>query len=146
MRIILIENINNLGKKGDTREVSDGYARNFLLPRKLAEVATPDAINKSKIQAEKSIEKEKEGLEKIKKLAQELEGKEIIIKAKAKKGKLFGSIGKKEISKELKKKGLDVSENNILLENPIKEIGDMEISVGLSKGIEAKIRLIIEEE
>jgi large subunit ribosomal protein L9 len=146
MKIILLEDVDNLGKTGDIKDVSDGYARNFLLPRKLAEIATPEAINRSKIQAEKRIEKEKEELEKNQKLAQELEGREVIIKAKAEDGKLFGSVGVKEIIKELKNQEIEIDAKAVLLDDPIKEMGEKEVVIQLGHGIEAKISVIIESE
>jgi large subunit ribosomal protein L9 len=146
MKVILSENVNNLGKAGDVKEVSDGYARNFLLPRKLAELATTRNLEKAEILKEQGIKQEKEGLENNQKLATEIDGREIIIKSKEKGGKLFGSVGAKEIIKELKNQGVEINEEFIILDTPIKEIGESEVLIRLGHGIEATIRVIIEGE
>lgn len=146
MKVILIQDIKNLGKTGDIKEVTDGYARNFLLPKKLAEIATPEATKKVEKIKEEQIEREKEDLEKKQKLATELEGREIIIRAKEKKGKLFGSIGKKEIAKELAMIGFEIGEKMIEIKEPIKETGKKEIIIKLGHNIEVCIKLVIQGE
>lgn len=146
MKIILLENVKNLGKAGDIKEVSDGYARNFLMPQKLAELATPEALKKAEKLKEQGIQKEKEGLEKKQELAAVISGKEIIIKSKEKDGKLFGSVGKKEIIKELKNQGIEIKEESIVLDAPIKEIGEKNVLIELDHGTEAIIKVIIEGE
>ena len=146
MKVILLENVDNLGKAGDIKEVTGGYARNFLLPKKFAEVATPDAVKRIQIQSEKRIQQEKENLEKNQKLAEELDGREVIIKSKEKDGKLFGSVTAKDIVKALKEQKMEIEEKSIELTDPIKEIGEKEVIVRLGHGIEAKITVIIEGE
>ncbi len=146
MKIILLNDINSLGKKGDIKEVADGYARNFLLPQKLAEVATELAVKKIETIKKKITEGNKKDLEKNEKLASELDGREVLIKAKEKNGKIFGSIGAKEIAKELKKQKLEVGEKAIMLNEPIKDIGEKEVLVQLDHGIEANIKVIAEAE
>jgi large subunit ribosomal protein L9 len=146
MKIILLENVKNLGKTGDVKGVSDGYARNFLLPRKLAEMATPEALKKAEKLKEQGIQKEKEELEKNQALADAISGKEIVIKSKEKDGKLFGSVGKKEIIKELKDRGIKIEEEVIVLDAPIKEIGEKEVPIKFEHGIETTIKVIIEGE
>ena len=115
MKIILLENVKNLGKAGDAKVVSDGYARNFLLSKKLAEMATPEALKKAEKLKEQGDQKEKGELEKNQALAVAISGKEIVIKSKEKDGKLFGSVGKKEIIKELKNQGIEIKEEAIML-------------------------------
>ena len=146
MKIILTKNIKGLGKVGDTKTVADGYARNFLLPRKLVELATESAIKKAKDIAKKKERGEKEGSVKIQKMGEELKGKTVIIKAKEKGGKLFGSIGQKEIAASLKKMKLAVPEKLIIMEKPIKKVGEKEIAVKLGKGVEIKLKVIVEKE
>jgi large subunit ribosomal protein L9 len=146
MKIILLENVKNLGKGGDIKEVSDGYARNFLLPKKLAEMATPEALKKAEKLKEQGDQKEKEGLEKNQKLADSISGKEIVIKSKEKDGKLFGSVGKKEIIKELKNQGIEIEEETVVLNAPLKETGEKEVLIKFDHGIEAIIKVMIKKE
>lgn len=146
MKVILLQDVKNIGKKGDIKQVTDGYARNFLLPQKLVEMATDSAVKKvDTVQKKIAAENEKD-LEANEKLASELDGRDIIIKAKSEDGKLFGSVGTKEIMKELKKQGFAISEKYIALDAPIREVGEKEIEIHLGHGIEAKICAIIEAE
>lgn len=146
MKVILVQDVKNIGKKGEIKEVADGYARNFLLPRKLVEIATPAAVQESKVLFENQIKKEKENSEANKKLAQNVEGKEIVIKRKAKKGKLFGSVGAKEIAEELKRQSVEVWEKSVILGEPIKNTGETEVVIDLGGNIRAKIKVKVEEE
>lgn len=146
MKIILIQNVPNLGKEGEIKEVAEGYARNFLLPKKMAEIATPAKIKETEEKKKGEEQKEKEAALKIKALAEKLNGVKIEIKGKAKKGKLFGSIGKEEIKKELQAKGFDIKEKNIILKENIREVGERKVEVQFTGGIKAKIIIEIEEE
>ncbi|HEX7586205.1 MAG TPA: 50S ribosomal protein L9 [Patescibacteria group bacterium] len=145
MKVILLQDVKNLGRKWDVKEVSDGYARNFLLPKKLTEIATKTELQKIEKLKEKEAIEEKKDLEKIQALADQLQGKAIVIKAKNKDGKLFGSITTKDIVKELKKENIVISAKALTLEMPIKEIGEFEIRVNLEHGIETQLSVIIEE-
>ena len=146
MEIIITKNIKGLGKVGDVKKVADGYARNFLLPQKLAEAATENAIKKAGDLADKESRGEKEKSAGARKLAEKLKGKTVTIKAKEKNGKLFGSVGVKEIAAGLKKMGLEISEKSIVIEKPIKKIGEQEIKVKLGGGEEEKVRVVVEKE
>ncbi len=138
MKIILLQNIKGLGNISDTKDVADGYARNFLFPKKLAIVATPEAIKKTNAEKEGRIEENKKELEKIQKLAREISSKEIIIKMKEKKGKLFGSVGKNEIAKKM---GSGIVEDMIELKENIKETGKREIVVNFGNNIRTRITI-----
>ncbi len=145
MQIILLQNVKNLGKRGDVKNVSDGYARNFLFVKKLAEKATEDNIRKlEKIKKEKT-EHETMELEELRKKAELLKNKTIQIKAKGKGGKLFGSVSARDIAIILKKENFDVLEKAILLENPIKQIGNYEIQIMFGSEIKIKISLEVVE-
>lgn len=146
MKVVLIQDIKNIGKKGDIKEVSDGYARNFLLPRNLVLAATESAVKQALEVKSKQLEAEKINQEKTKELAKIIAGKKITIKAKEKKGKLFGSITAKNIAQELKKENVEISEKSIVLESPLKEIGEYEIKIRLDQGIETSLMLAIEKE
>jgi len=138
MEVILLKDVKNLGKKGDSKEVADGFARNFLFPQKMAELATKEAKQKNQLEKEREVQVQEEALKKIQGLAEKLAGSEIIIKAKAKEGKLFGAVSKKKIIKELEKA--------ITAKETIKEVGDYEIKVELGHGIETILNLKIESE
>lgn len=131
MKVILLHDTPNIGRKYDIKNVSDGYARNFLFPKKLAQIATTQniqAIEKQKKQYEQEKEIQKDILEKN---IEALEGLEISITEKTnEKGHLFAGIRKEEISKILKEqKHLDIPAEIIELEKPIKEIGEHKIKV-----------------
>lgn len=144
MKIILLQDIKNIGKQGDIKEVSDGYARNFLLPKKLAEIATAETMRKAEIMRAKQAEVQQADLQKIQALAESLQGREVVIQAKEKDGKLFGSINAKAIAKELKKENLDINDKSIILPEPIREIGEYEVKISLDHGIEASLLVIVE--
>lgn len=140
-----MQDIKNLGRKWDTKEVSDGYARNFLLPKKLAEIATGSALKEVERLKEKEAQAQKEGLGKTQELAGILQGKEVVISAKEKEGKLFGSISAKDIVKALKKDNIILSPSAVELKSPIKEIGEYEVKIKLDHGIETQMSVVIEE-
>jgi len=145
MRVILLNDIESLGKKGELKDVSDGYAQNFLLPKKMAEIATSEAIEKLK-QDQKKIQEEENKLEEsLRRIASEIQNKKITLKAKAEKEKLFGSIGRKEIALELKKQNFEIKEEFILLKDPIKKIGKSEVIIDFGKNIKTKITIAIEK-
>jgi large subunit ribosomal protein L9 len=146
MKVILLKDVKNLGKKGESKEVANGFARNFLFPQKMAELATNAAVQKSQLEMSKEAQAQEEALQKIQELAEKLTGSEIVIQAKAKKGKLFGAVSKKKIVKELEKKGVMVAEDALALKEAIKEVGEYEIKVELGHGIETAFNLKIESE
>lgn len=145
MKVILLQDVKNIGKRGEIKEVADGYARNFLLAKRMAEVATPLTVSKIESQNSKIKEEEKSRKEKIAQKAAQINGKTFIIKAKAKDGKLFGSIGKKEITLELKREGYEVEERFVLVDH-IKEIGGREVVLAFDFGLSAKINIVVEAE
>jgi large subunit ribosomal protein L9 len=146
MKVILKKDIKNIGKEGDIKEVSDGYARNFLLPKKLALPATESAMKQATDAKLKKLETEKIEQEKTNELARIISGKKIIIRAKEKKGKLFGSITAKNIAQELKKEKIEISEKSIIIKNPLKKIGEYEIKINLDYGISSSFLLLIKKE
>ncbi|MFZ2193443.1 MAG: 50S ribosomal protein L9 [Candidatus Moraniibacteriota bacterium] len=146
MQIILLQDVNDLGKKGDLKNVSDGYARNFLFAKKLAEKGTKEAIEKMNLIRKKEKSEELAKMENLRKIAESLKNKNIQIKAPGKNGKLFGSITAKDIVQELKKENIEVDDKSIELEGKhIKKIGEHEVRIVLTPGIESKIKVIISE-
>ena len=146
MKVILLQDIKGVGRKWEMKEVSDGYARNFLLPRKYAEIATSAGAAEIQRLKNEQAKQDSESLAKSQVLAEELQSKEISIQVKEKEGKLFGSITAKDIAKELKKKNIDIPEKAITLGAPIKETGEYEIKIKLDHGIEIQLGLVIESE
>lgn len=145
MNVILKEDVKNLGRMGDTVDVKDGYARNYLLPKKLAIEASDrnlKAVEELKKQIARRLEKEKED---AKSLAQKLSVLTLTLRAKAgEEGKLFGSITTMDIEEALRGQGLEVDKKKITLEEPIKRLGSYTASVRL--GPEATATLVIEVE
>ena len=147
MRIILLQDVKDLGKKGDMKNVSNGFARNYLLPKKLVKIATRGAMmeleNIKKIQETKATK----DLEKTEKTVDTLDGYELIFKEKQKEtGKLYAAITSTKIASALKKAGFNVSKNNIILEENIKELGEHDVHLEFNHNLEAKIKIIIEKE
>ncbi len=148
MKVILQQDVKGQGKKGEMIEVSDGYARNFLFPKKLAAAATADNINTMKLQEKArlaQIEREKEAARKISK---KLEGCMVKIFAKAgDNGKLFGSVTAKEIAEALEKQfGISIEKNKIVLSDNIKAFGTYEAKCKLGYEISGKINVVVTEE
>lgn len=147
MKVILLQDVKSLGKKGDLVEASDGYARNFLLPKKLAKEANSQAMNEYK-NAENSknykIATEKAQAEGYKK---QLEGKVFEMKAKAGQGgRLFGSVTSKQVAEEIKKQyNIAVDKRKVVLDSDIKEFGTYKAEVKLYTGISAKIDVKVTE-
>jgi large subunit ribosomal protein L9 len=141
MKIILLQDIKSLGKKGDIKNVSDGYARNFLFPKKLAQLATDLSIKNIITQKEKEKTEEAKNANKMRQLAGALKEKEIVLKSKEKNGKLFGSISARDIAKNLKKEGFNVAEEKIILPDPVKKTGEYEIEIKLTADISSRIKL-----
>jgi len=147
MKVILLQDIDKLGKKGDLKEVADGYARNLLFPKKMAVLANKSEILKLKKQKEIDKEKAEEELIRFQEIASQIDGFELEIPAKiGKDNKLFGAITVLKISEELKKNNFEIEKEQIKLEEPIKETGEYEIPIELPHNLEAKIKLIIIEE
>lgn len=145
MKVIFLQDVPRVGKKYDAKEISDGYAVNFLLPRKLAEAATPKAIAELE-KRKKSIEIEREVQESLLlKNLEEIKGKTITMKGKAnEQGHLFSAIHKKEIVEAMKSQNhADIGEEFIALEKPIKTIGEHEIPIAI-KGKKSSFKLIVE--
>ncbi len=147
MRVILLQDIENLGKKYDIKEVANGYARNFLIPRGLAKAATRDALKWLSLQKEIEAKKAEEDLKKVQEIASAIDGQEIVIAVKVgEKNQLFESITNQKISEKLKEIGFDIKKNQIDLPKPIKETGEFSIKIHLEHNLEAEIKVIITQE
>ena len=143
MKIILIQDVKNLGKKGDIKEVAEGYAQNFLLPKKLAILATEDVVKIAQAEKEKAVKEENIKNQELRNLVDQLKNKQITLLAKEKGGKLFGSISAKDIAEELKNQGLNISEEFIIIKEAIKKVGEYKIGIKLSKEIETSLSVSV---
>ena len=147
MKVILTQDVKSQGKKGQLVDVSDGYARNFLLPKKLAVIATAENLNTMK-QQEKA-RKAQEAAEKAEAEATAKKLKDMTVKIAAKAGqggRLFGSITSKEISEELKKQyGLDVNKSKLVLPEPLKAFGSYEVKCKLGYEITGTVYVLVVE-
>lgn len=146
MEIILIQDVKTLGKKGDIVKVSDGYARNFILPKKLGLEATKQNLYDLKVQKDAQQKKEKELLEEAREMGKKLEGITVKVQIKAGEGgKAFGSISTKEIAAAVKEQfGLDFDKKKLLLADPIKNTGTYTVSVKLHPHVTAEMKVVVE--
>lgn len=143
MKVILLDNIKGVGKKDEIINASDGYARNFLFPKKLAVEANNE--NMSKLKAKKQSEQYKKDVNKenAEKIAKKLGDITLTIKVKAgENGKIFGGVTSKEISEELKKQyKIDIDKKKIILNENIKNLGSFDISMKLFEGVTGKLKV-----
>ena len=143
MKVILLDNIKGVGKKDEIINASDGYARNFLFPKKLAVEANNENLNKLKLKKQSEQHKRDVDKENAEKIAQKLDEITLEIKVKAgENGRIFGGVTSKEISEELKKQyKLDVDKKKIVLNENIKNIGSFDISIKLFEGVVGKLKV-----
>ena len=148
MKVILQQDVKGQGKKGQMVEVSDGYGRNFLLPRKLAVEATAENVNTMKMQDKAKQARLAEEKAQALAAAEQLKSCQEKIKARAGQGgKLFGSITSKEISDELKAQyGIDVGKSKIVLSDPIKSFGSFEVKCKLGSEVSGTIYVLVAED
>jgi large subunit ribosomal protein L9 len=148
MNVVLLQDIPGKGRAGEMKEVSKGYAKNFLLPRGLALIATATIVKQVESRLEKEKLEESVDRERLVELAQQIEGKEIRFKARVGTGeRLFGSITAADIAEELSHAiGSVVDKKKIDLEKPFRQAGSHEIAVKLASDIKPKITVVIEEE
>lgn len=147
MKVIFLKDAPK-GKRGEVKEVADGYARNFLFPKGLALPATPSAIKAAKVLSDEKAESQARQREELGRIAQELEGKELHFKAKAgAKGRLHGAITTASIADELSRlTGFEIDKKKVELEEPLHHVGSYDVMINLGTGNEAKIKVVIEEE
>ena len=148
MKVVLLADVKGHGKKGELVNVSDGYARNFLFPRKLAKEANNQAMNELKNAESAKAFKIQTETEAAKKSAERLEGKSVQIAAKAgKEGRLFGSVTAKEVAEEIKKQyTVIVDKRKVTLEGEIKQFGTFGCEVKLYTGVSAKMKVVVSEQ
>lgn len=147
MQVVLTQNVKNIGHKGDIKNVKDGYFQNYLLPNRLAEIATPAKIREAEnIRKHQLLEKDRI-TEQAQEIQQKMKGLTISIKAKSRGDKLYGSITEKEVIDALQQKiNVRLDKQHLHLSEHIKTIGDYEIPVRLAEGVEAKFTLEVKAE
>lgn len=147
MKIILIEDVKKLGKKGDTIEVSDGYARNYILPQKLGVEANSKNLNDLKLQKLNEEKLAKQRLDEAKALAEKIGGQAVVVRMKAGEGgKVFGSVSSKEIAAALKAQNqLEIDKKKIQLPEAIKSFGTHEVGIKLHPQVTATLKVKVEE-
>ena len=147
MKVILKEDVPGLGEKGEVKDVAPGYGRNLLIPRGLAEEATPGRLRELQHQAQVSKKKERRQKEESLVQAEHLEKQELCFRlAAGEGGRLFGSVTATDIAGELQRLGFAVDKKKIILEEPIKAVGRYEVTVKLYSGIKAVVAIEVEEE
>jgi len=147
MKVILKKRIPNLGHEYDVITVKDGYARNYLLPHKLAAVATPALIKNAEKKAEDRVKKMGEIITAAKESAEKLNKISIKFKKKAKGEKLYGSISEKDIIEAIKKEGkMELDKDVVKMNEHLKTVGDHKVKLHLADGVEVEISVKIEAE
>lgn len=147
MKVILLKDVEKLGKKYEIKEVADGYAKNYLIPKGLAKVANEKNLKWLEKQKEKEEKKAEEELIKVQNLASAIDGQEIVIPVKVgENGQLFESITSQKIYEKLKEMGYNIKKNQILVDSPIKEIGEFPIKIKFPHNLEAEIKVVVIEE
>jgi len=143
MKVVLLKDVEKLGREGEIKEVAEGYARNFLIPQNFVKPATEQAIQEVELRKEKKTKSDQMELAEVQKIAEQLDGRELFIKVKEKDGTLFGSVNEKTIAKTFADEGLKIDPKNVKLEEPIKDVGDYDVKLELDHGLEANIKVIL---
>ena len=147
MKVILLEDVKSLGKKGQIVNVSDGYARNMILPKKLGVEATSRNLNDLKLRKANEEKVAQENLDAARAFAEELSTKEVILTLKVGEGgRTFGSVSSKEISEAAKKQlNLDIDKKKLQLENPIRNLGVTNVPVRLHPKVTGSLKVWVKE-
>ncbi len=147
MKVIFLQDVPNVARAGEIKEVASGYGRNFLIPKKLALLANLPALSTIKTQLKTEASSEVQTEDRLAELAQELEGKEITLKARAgAKDHLYGSITSADIAAELESNsGVVIDKRKIELADPIRQLGSYEVAIKLAKDIIPKIKVTVTE-
>lgn len=147
MKVILLEDVKSLGKKGEVVNVNDGYARNLLFKKNLGIEATKQNLNDLKLQKQNNDKLEAERLQEAKDLAKELEQKEVVLAIRAgSDGRVFGSVSTKEIAEAAKEQlGYELDKKKMQLKEAIKSIGTFQVSVKLHPKVTAQLKVVVKE-
>lgn len=147
MKVILLENVKSLGKKGDVVDVSDGYARNYVIPKKLGIEATQKNLNELKLKRKHEEKLAAQQLADAKEMAKKLESIQIVVSMKAgENGKAFGSVSSKEIAEQAQKQhGLELDKKKIVLDESIRTFGMHEVPIKLHPEVTGRLYVLVKE-
>lgn len=147
MKIILLQDDKNLGKKGEIINANDGYARNYIIPKKIGLEATPKNLNDLKLQKANEERIAKEQLEEAQALAKDLESKEVVVSIKGGEGgKVFGSVSSKEIAAAFKEQcGVELDKKKIQMEEAIKSFGVYQVKIKLHPKVTGNLKVKVQE-
>jgi len=148
MKLLLRDDVSKLGKAGDMVDVADGYARNFLLPRGIAYIATAENEKRIAAEARRRAEKELARVDSLKELAKLLDGRSVTIKARAnEEQKLFGSVGPDEVAEAIRSEhGAQVDPEHVALDDHIRELGVFDVAIRLDASIESTVKVWVVQE
>ena len=148
MKVIFLQDVPSIARAGDTKEVADGYGRNFLLPKRLAVQASPAAMKELDAMIKREASRRAKTEAELAELASQLNGKEVIIKAKAgAKERLYGSITTADIAAELERThNLVVDKRKIELTEPIRQVGSYDVAIKLGKDLASQIKVTVAEQ
>jgi large subunit ribosomal protein L9 len=145
MEVILFENVKGLGRQGDKVKVSEGYFRNYLKPRGLAEEATPANLKRFEKMKQKQLELAAEKLSEARELAKRIQDLVVVVKAKAgDSDRLFGSVTAQDIASALEQQGYLIDKKHIELEEPLKKLGNYQVHLRLHPEVKAKVKVVVE--
>ena len=146
MKVILLQDVKKQGKKDQIIEVSDGYAKNFLIKNGLAVQATQTSRNRLEKELDTRAQEEAARIEECKKIAEKLQNDEVIIKVKTgEQDKVFGNVSSKQICEELKKMGYNIDKKKILVTYPIDVLGTHKVKIQLHKKVEGEIKVTLKK-
>jgi large subunit ribosomal protein L9 len=148
MRVIFLHDVPSVARAGEVREVADGYGRNFLLPKGLATLATPNELKRLELRRQAEAQQQALSEEEARALAEKVEGLVLTLKAKVgAKGRLYGSITNADIAQGVSRiADCEVDKHKVRLEEPIREVGEYEVVLRLSKDVVPKLKVIVEAE
>lgn len=147
MKIILLQDVKGQGKKGEVKDVNEGYARNFLIKKGLAEAATANKLNEISQKKSAADFHKAEEIKATQQLAGNINGKLFVVKIKAGQGgKVFGSVTAADVAEAMQRDGFEVDKKKVVLTQPIKTVGVFDVDLKLMEGIGAKIKVSVESE
>lgn len=146
MKVIFTQNVAGTAKKNDIKDVSDGYAANFLFPKRLAKIATPEAIKQAEEAKANAVAKKEELKENAKEIGQKLSGLKFVFKEKVgDNGHLYGAIAEKDLIAKIEKEAkVELAKKNINMKKHIKELGDHDVEIKISEDVTVKVKVVVE--
>ncbi len=146
MKVIFLKALKKTAKEGEIKEVSDGYAKNYLIPNGIAQAYTEQSKKNLEINNEKHKKEEEENIKKNNEIKKKLEEEKFVFKVKAgEKNQIFGTISSKHISEELGKRGYNIDKREIVIDNPIKSLGVHNIRIVLHNKVEVVLSILVEK-